>query len=91
MLGMEDSSTVSICLSIAFSCDNQGTMSAIKEHTYNVDRQSGSLLVNGVPAPVGRGEVMTIESHAINVLQFNFLTVWHPLSLLASTISLPER
>jgi hypothetical protein len=42
-------------------------MSAIKEHTYNVDRQSGSLLVNGVPAPIGRGDVMTIESHAINV------------------------
>lgn len=52
--------------------NKQGAVFSFNGHTYSVDSQSGSLLVNGAPASVGQkittnGDVFTVGSHAINV------------------------
>jgi hypothetical protein len=52
--------------------DQQNTVFAVNEHTYSVDRQKGSILINGVPATIGstvttNGDVLTIGSNAIDV------------------------
>lgn len=51
--------------------NKQGAVFSINGHTYSVDSQSGSLLVNGAPASVGQkittnGDVFTVGSHAMN-------------------------
>jgi hypothetical protein len=50
----------------------QGAVFTVNGHTYDVDNQSGSVRINGVPASVGdkittNGEVLTVGAHAINV------------------------
>jgi hypothetical protein len=50
----------------------QGAVFTVNGHTYDVDNQSGSVRINGVPASVGdkittNGDILTVGSHAINV------------------------
>jgi hypothetical protein len=50
----------------------QSAVFTVNGHTYNIDNQSGSIRINGIPASVGdrittNGDVLTVGTHAINV------------------------
>jgi hypothetical protein len=50
----------------------QAAVFTVNEHTYDVDSQSGSIRINGIPASVGDkittdGDILTVGAHAINV------------------------